>query len=176
MRAIISVFAAVLSATVAANEPASTVCGVPAPGSATAFAVIQRRTPADTLVTITVCLVTDTTRLRIAGYHGEVSFGPSGRVLHVDRPPGATRIENTAVRGRVAFAGVAAQGLSPGPLLSFTVSGADFVDDTYLRLTMLDVTDVDGHDVVAKVQVDSVLHSAQRSLRRCSHPQKQRAA
>ncbi|HEY4219502.1 MAG TPA: hypothetical protein VGM67_20340 [Gemmatimonadaceae bacterium] len=158
MHAIVSAFAAVFVVAGATRERLPAVCGVPVPGAATAFAIIQRHQPADSLATITVCLVADTTRWRVAGYHGEVAFGASTRVVHVDRPPGATRIENTTVLGHVAFAGVAPQGLPIGPLLSFTVAGTMPAHDADLHLTMLDITDVEGRDVTANVQVDSVPH------------------
>jgi hypothetical protein len=122
---------------------------------AVAFAVIERRAPSDTLATVTICLVTDTSRLRLAGYNGEVSLGAAGRVVHVERPPGGTRIENTRVPGHVAFAGVAAVGFPPGPVLSLTVAHLRPADDSSLRLTLLDVTDVDGRDVVSRVRVES---------------------
>lgn len=121
-----------------------------------AFAVVERRSPKDTLATVTICLVSDTARLHIAGYHGELTFSKASRVIKVDRPAGGTRVENTTVPGRVSFAGVAANGLASGPLLALTVARLASTDDAGLRLTMLDVTDIGGRDVVAQVHVDSM--------------------
>ena len=160
MRALVSVLAAVLSVSGAAGEPAPGICGALVRRTASAFAVIQRNAPTDTLATVTVCLVTDTTRWRIAGYHGQVLFDPSGRVVRVDRPPGATRIENTAVHGQVSFAGVAVQGLPTGALLSFVLANPALGHDPNLHLMMLDVTDVEGRDVVTDVHVDATPRSA----------------
>ena len=146
-------------------NPPSSVCATAARETAVAFLVIARRSASDTLATITVCLVTDTNRVHIAGYHGEVSLSSDARVVHVERPPGATRIENTDIRGRVSFAGVAPGGLPQGPLLSFTVARLRPTDDVGLRLTMLDVTDVDGRDAMARIQVDSVFRSTTPSTK-----------
>jgi hypothetical protein len=153
-----------LSSAVAASSglKAGAVCGAPSRGNASAFVVVDRRTPADTLATITVCLVSDTARFRLAGYHGEVSLSKSARVVHVDRSPGGARIENTSVPGRVSFAGVVSSGLTSGALLALTVARADAADDSRMRLTMLDVTDIDGHDVAARIRVDSMPRSTRK--------------
>ncbi len=130
-------------------------CSVPGQ-SATAYAVVSRQSKSDSLTTVTVCLTADTARLRIAGYHGELTMPGTARVLHVDRPAGGTRIENASALGRVSFAGVAANGFAPGAVLVLIVARPSARDDARIRLTMLDVTDIAGHDVVAQVRVDSL--------------------
>jgi len=127
---------------------------------ASAFAVVERRAPNDTLATVTICLVSDTAKLRLAGYHGELTLGGNGRIVKVHRPSGGTRIENTTVPGRVSFAGVAAEGLASGPVLALTVARLSSNDDARVRLTMIDVTDIAGRDVAKQVQVDSMPRSA----------------
>lgn len=136
-------------------------CGAPS-GAPSAFAVLERRSVSDTLATVTICLVSDTTRLHIAGYHGELALSRNSRVVHVDRPAGGTRIENTTVPGRVSFAGVATNGLVSGPVLTLTVARLAAGDDAQLRLTMLDVTDINGRDVVTQVHVDSLPRTARK--------------
>ena len=132
------------------------VCGDPVAGRASAFAVMDRRAPSDSVVTVTVCIVADSSRVRIAGYHGELTLSPTARVVRVDRPPGATRIENAGVRGRVSFAGVSADGLRSGPVLGLVIAQHRTPDDARVRLVMADITDIGGRDVVAQVQVDSL--------------------
>lgn len=158
-----SILPLVISLVAAARDPSvgsmvgtQSTCAARTRSGAVAFAVVERRGPTDSIATVTVCLVSNPAQLRVAGYHGEVTFGPSARVVHVVRPAGGSRIENTRVPGRVAFAGVALQGVPSGPLLSFTVAGIRASDDAQLRLTMLDVTDIDGRDVVARIHVDSL--------------------
>ena len=148
----------VLSLTSAPNaeRQAARACGSAPARSASAFAVVERRAPADTLATVTICLMSDTAMLHIAGYHGELTLSRNSRVVHVDRPSGGTRIENTTVPGRVSFAGVLSSGINSGPVLALTVARLSAGDDARLRLTMLDVTDVGGRDVAAQVRVDSM--------------------
>jgi hypothetical protein len=98
----------------------------------------------------------NTAKLRLAGYHGELTLSSTSRIVKVHRPLGGTRIENTTVPGRVSFAGVAAEGLAPGPVLALTVARLSSSDDARLRLTMIDVTDIAGRDVARQVQVDSM--------------------
>jgi hypothetical protein len=141
---------------------AAEICGAPARGRTSAFAVLERRAPSDTTATITVCLVSDETALRLAGYHGEITLGRPSRIVSVNRAAGGTRVENTTEPGRVSFAGVVADGLASGPLLSFTVARLAPADAARLRLTMLDVTDVGGRDVTARVRVDSLARLSQR--------------
>lgn len=137
-------------------------CAAAAGDGGSAYALVARGSKSDTLATITVCLTADSARLRIAGYHGELTMPGASRVVRVDRPVGGTRIENTNMPGRVSFAGVAPNGFAPGPVLVLTVAGPSARDDARIRLTMLDVTDVAGHDVVARVHVDSLPRFAGR--------------
>ena len=123
-------------------------------GSPRAFAVVSRAAATDSVVTVTVCLVADTTELHFAGYHGELALPPSHRVMKVERAAGGTRIENATLRGRVAFAGIAPSGFASGPLVTLVVVRHDASADAQLRLSMIDVTDASGREVAAGVQVD----------------------
>jgi hypothetical protein len=107
-------------------------------------------------------MLSDTSRLRIAGYHGEVTLSQSARIVRVERPAGGTRIENTTTRGRVSFAGVASDGLVSGPVLTLTLAHLVSADDGRVRLTMLDVTDLAGRNVGAQVRVDSMPRPTRR--------------
>lgn len=138
----------------AAGPPADR-CGTPG-ATPSAFAVVERAAGSDTLATITICLIADASRMKIAGYHGELSFAPSSRVVKVDRPTGGTRIENTTVAGRVSFAGVAAEGLTSGPVLALTLARRSASDDARIRLTMIDVTDMNGRSIGPQIRVDSL--------------------
>lgn len=124
--------------------------------SPAAFVIVDRAADTDTLAAVTICLVSDTARLRVGGYHGELSLPRSTRVVKVERPPGGTRIENTTVPGRVSFAGVAIEGVAPGSVLSLTIARRNAADDGLLRLTLIDVTDVNGRAVRPQIAVDSV--------------------
>jgi hypothetical protein len=137
--------------------PAPNACASPAATSA-AFAVVEGVVGSDTLATVTICLVTDPARLRVGGYHGELTLPRSARVVKVDRPTGGTRIENTNSAGRVSFAGVASDGMRSGALLGLAIARRTPGDDALIRLTMLAVTDIDGRDVASRVKVDSLPH------------------
>ena len=139
-----------------APHPAPAAPCAAATASPSAFVVVERRDKRDTLATVTICLVSDPARLRLAGYHGELQLPRSHKVVKVNRPAGGTRIENATSPGRVSFAGVAAEGLTSGPVLQLTVSRHGSGDDGRIRLAMLDLTDVNGRDVVAQVAVDSM--------------------
>jgi hypothetical protein len=135
------------------------VCGSAA-SAPSAFVVVSRGSAAqppraDTLVSVTVCLLTDARQLRVAGYHGELRLPDAYRVVTVVRPAGGTRIENSAVAGRVAFAGVAAEGLASGPLLTVVVARPRAQTDGAIRLALIDLTDLAGRDVGSRVRVDS---------------------
>jgi len=148
---------ALLAAVVSVRPTAPTsVCGDPVAGRSSAFAVMDRRNPSDSVVTLTVCIVSDSSRVRIAGYHGELTLSPNARVLRVDRPPGGTRIENAGMRGRVSFAGVAAEGIRSGPVLGLLIAQNHTPDDARVRLILADITDITGRDVASQVQVDSL--------------------
>lgn len=131
-------------------------CDPTTPRTPSAYAVVANVARSDTLSTITICLASDTARLRIAGYHGELTMGRGLQVVGVDRPPGGTRIENTSAPGRVSFAGVASSGFAPGAVLVLRVAQHGSRADAQIRLTMLDVTDIAGRDVAAMVHVDSL--------------------
>ena len=161
MRLALPLLLLVAAAFLGPSAPPS-VCVGPANEGPSAFAVLDRRAPSDSLATLTVCLLSDTARLHVAGYHGELALSRSSKVVRVDRPAGGTRIENTTVPGRVSFAGVAAAGLTPGPVLSLVIAQRRGPDDARIRLTMLDVTDINGRDVVAQVRVDSMPRTARK--------------
>ena len=122
--------------------------------SPAAYVIVDRI--ADTLAVLTICLVADSTRLHVGGYHGELSLPRSTRVVKVERPPGGTRIENTTVAGRVSFAGVAVEGVASGSVLSVTIARRNTADDGLLRLALIDVTDVSGRAVRPQIVVDSM--------------------
>ncbi|HXT16367.1 MAG TPA: hypothetical protein VN706_12095 [Gemmatimonadaceae bacterium] len=136
--------------------PALNACAGGGGPAAHAFAVVDRVTATDTLATITICLVSDAPRLRVGGYHGELTLPVSIRVVRVERPSGGTRIENTTVAGRVSFAGVASEGIQSGAVLGLTVARRSASEDARIRLAMIDVTDVAGREVGGQFVTDSL--------------------
>lgn len=133
----------------------NTCSGRTASGPA-AYVVVDRITGADSLASVTICIVADAAHLRLGGYHGELTLPRSTRVVKVERPSGGTRIENTTVAGRVSFAGVASEGVTSGAILGLTIARRSARDDAQLRLTLIDVTDINGRDVRSQIAVDSM--------------------
>lgn len=137
------------------RRPAACVAsGVPS-----AFVVVDRRSDTDTIATVTVCLMSDAghaLHLRVGGYHGELTMQRASQIMRVTRPAGGTRIENTTVAGHLSFAGVAVNGISSGWVLAFDVLGLPPGSDAEIRLSIADVTDIEGRDLTAKVRVDAL--------------------
>jgi len=112
--------ASLLALTAGAEPIQAAPCPAPRPEARhEAVAVTASRTSGDSLMTVTVCLLTRPGSERIGSYHGELLFDSlTARVVRVERAPQGMRVENPKRAGRVAFAGASATGFDSGPVMT----------------------------------------------------------
>ncbi len=114
-----------------------------------AFVAMSPRRRADTLATVTVCVIARSSTVRIGSYHGELRFdSASVRVVRVEKPEGGMRVENAGLPGRVNFAGAAPDGFAPGALVSVVLRIRTRGIEPALRLTMRELNAVDGTNLL----------------------------
>lgn len=133
-------------------------CASGAPGqSPRAFVAMSPARSRDTVVTATVCVFpAKASAARIGSYHGEVHFDTTrARVLHVEKPAGGVRVENTGLPGLVKFAGAEPTGFASGQLLRVALRVRRAGTTPAVRLKMIELNGTDGASMLKQLVVTS---------------------
>jgi hypothetical protein len=133
-----------LTAVVAlADSTPAEQCHARARSGVEAFVVMTKPAARDTIVRATVCVV-GSAPVRIASYHGELSFDSTlARVVSVEKPNDGMRVDNAKRPGSVRFAGAAPEGFKDPAFVTvgFRVSRPGTSPRVRLRMVELNGTD-----------------------------------
>lgn len=125
-----------------------------AAASVTARVVAVSRSPRDSVVRASVCVVpARVPGAKVGSYHGELHYNPAVyTVSAVEKGEGGVRVENATIPGQVNFAGAAPAGF-PGRVLVTVVFRALGSQRPQLRLAVKELNTTDGKSLMQSLVV-----------------------